>query len=210
MATICSSPRNRLGINDPNQCTGFVHPGNRTYTSPRRYGGTLYREAASHLRRGPVRYSKQQDRLRRPTQSRASHRPDRITVGEIRGAEPRVFLDALNTVHHGSITTLHANGSGDALRGLVHLAVRTSGGVTPADAEQEARASIDVVMHIENRWPPQSTRDVATTLCVTSFIVELFWLVAALPTPYARTHARHRASGRAAQRVWSRFSAACP
>jgi pilus assembly protein CpaF len=77
------------------------------------------------------------------------HRPDRIIVGEIRGAEARVFLDALNTGHQGSISTIHANGAEDALRRIGHLAVRASGGVTPADAEREARASIDVVVHIE-------------------------------------------------------------
>jgi Flp pilus assembly CpaF family ATPase len=36
------------------------------------------------------------------------HRPDRIIVGEIRGPEARVFLDALNTGHRGSLTTIHA------------------------------------------------------------------------------------------------------
>jgi pilus assembly protein CpaF len=37
------------------------------------------------------------------------HRPDRIIVGEIRGLEARVFLDALNTGHRGSLSTIHAN-----------------------------------------------------------------------------------------------------
>jgi pilus assembly protein CpaF len=40
------------------------------------------------------------------------HRPDRIIVGEIRGPEARVFLDALNTGHRGSLSTIHANGAG--------------------------------------------------------------------------------------------------
>jgi pilus assembly protein CpaF len=77
------------------------------------------------------------------------HRPDRIIVGEIRGGEARVFLDALNTGHHGSISTIHANGAEDALRRLAHLAMRVSGGITPADAEQEARNSIHIVVHVE-------------------------------------------------------------
>ena len=57
------------------------------------------------------------------------HRPDRIIVGEIRGPEARVFLDALNTVHRGSLTTIHANSAEDALRRLAQLAMRGSGGV---------------------------------------------------------------------------------
>ncbi len=76
------------------------------------------------------------------------HRPDRIIVGEIRGAEARVFLDALNTGHRGSLTTIHANGAEDALHRLSQLALRGSGGVSLNDVEDECRRSIDVVVHI--------------------------------------------------------------
>jgi len=77
------------------------------------------------------------------------HRPDRIIVGEMRGPEARVFLDALNTGHHGSLSTIHANSAGDALRRLGQLAMRATGGVTPVEAEAEARASIHLVVHVE-------------------------------------------------------------
>ena len=76
------------------------------------------------------------------------HRPDRIIVGEIRGTEARVFLDALNTGHRGSLTTIHANGAHDALRRLSHLAMRSSGNVQLRDIEEECRRSIDVIAHI--------------------------------------------------------------
>ena len=76
------------------------------------------------------------------------HRPDRIIVGEIRGPEARVFVDALNTGHRGSLTTIHANGTEDALRRLSQLALRGSGGVSLNDVEEECRRSIDVVVHI--------------------------------------------------------------
>lgn len=49
------------------------------------------------------------------------HRPDRIIIGEIRGSEARVLLDALNTGHRGSLSTIHANNARDALRRLAHL-----------------------------------------------------------------------------------------
>lgn len=79
------------------------------------------------------------------------HRPDRIIVGEIRGAEARVFLDALNTGHRGSLTTIHANGAGDALRRLAQLAMRGSGGGVPLqDVEEECARSIDVIVHVMN------------------------------------------------------------
>jgi pilus assembly protein CpaF len=76
------------------------------------------------------------------------HRPDRIIVGEIRGPEARVFVDALNTGHRGSLTTIHANGAEDALHRLSQLALRGSGGVSLNDVEDECRRSIDVVAHI--------------------------------------------------------------
>jgi pilus assembly protein CpaF len=76
------------------------------------------------------------------------HRPDHIIVGEIRGTEARVFLDALNTGHRGSLTTIQANGAEEALRRLSQLAMRGSGGVSLNDVEEECRRSIDVVIHV--------------------------------------------------------------
>jgi pilus assembly protein CpaF len=76
------------------------------------------------------------------------HRPDRIVVGEIRGPEARVFVDALNTGHRGSLTTIHANGAEDALHRLSQLTLRGSGGVSLNDVEEECRRSIDMVIHV--------------------------------------------------------------
>lgn len=79
------------------------------------------------------------------------HRPDRIIVGEIRGREARVFLDALNTGHRGSISTIHANSAEDALRRLAQLAMRGSGGVPLHEVAEECRRSIDLVAHVANQ-----------------------------------------------------------
>jgi pilus assembly protein CpaF len=79
------------------------------------------------------------------------HRPDRIIVGEIRGPEARVFLDALNTGHRGSLSTIHANSAGDALRRLAQLAMRGSGGVPLVDVTEECRRSIDLITHVANQ-----------------------------------------------------------
>jgi pilus assembly protein CpaF len=76
------------------------------------------------------------------------HRPDRIIVGEIRGSEARVFLDVLNTGHRGSLSTIHANGAEDALRRLSQLALRSSGGVSLCDVEEECRRSIHLIVHV--------------------------------------------------------------
>jgi pilus assembly protein CpaF len=76
------------------------------------------------------------------------HRPDRIIVGEVRGAEARVFLDALNTGHRGSLSTIHANSAQDALRRLSQLAMRSSGGVALEAIENECRRSIHTIVHV--------------------------------------------------------------
>lgn len=79
------------------------------------------------------------------------HRPDRIIVGEIRGPEARVFLDALNTGHRGSISTIHANSAKDALRRLAQLAMRGSGGIPLHEVAEECGRSIDLIAHVANQ-----------------------------------------------------------
>ena len=49
-------------------------------------------------------------------------RPDRIIVGEVRGGEALDMLQAMNTGHEGSLTTVHANSADDALSRLETLA----------------------------------------------------------------------------------------
>jgi len=90
------------------------------------------------------------------------HRPDRIIVGEIRGGEARVFLDALNTGHRGSLTTIHSNSVDDALRRLAHLAMRASGNVHLSDIEDECRRSIDVIVQIARVDGVRSVQEILT------------------------------------------------
>ena len=76
-------------------------------------------------------------------------RPDRIVVGEVRGAEVVDMLAAMNTGHTGSLTTCHANGPVDALRRLEALVAQHSPS-WPLDAVREAiHSSIDVVVHVD-------------------------------------------------------------
>jgi pilus assembly protein CpaF len=78
-------------------------------------------------------------------------RPDRIVLGEIRGAEVVDMLAAMNTGHAGSFSTCHANGTLDALRRLESLVVQHSP-TWPLDAVRDTiHASLDVVVHVE-RW----------------------------------------------------------
>jgi pilus assembly protein CpaF len=75
-------------------------------------------------------------------------RPDRLVVGEVRGAEALDLLQALNTGHDGSISTVHANSPLDALRRLSTLALFGGTGL-PHDAIcEQLRASVDVVIQV--------------------------------------------------------------
>ncbi|MGH6896288.1 MAG: CpaF family protein [Geminicoccaceae bacterium] len=71
-------------------------------------------------------------------------RPDRIIVGEVRGAEVLDMLQAMNTGHEGSMTTIHANTPRDALSRLEHMI-----GMTGIDLPMRSmRAQIASALHI--------------------------------------------------------------
>src|SRR5918995_2321457 len=75
-------------------------------------------------------------------------RPDRIIVGEVRGAEALDMLQAMNTGHDGSITTIHANSARDALHRLEML-VLMAGVELPVKAIREQVAGgFDLLVHI--------------------------------------------------------------
>ena len=68
-------------------------------------------------------------------------RPDRLVVGEVRGGEALDMLQALNTGHDGSMSTIHANGTADALARLETLVLMADTGLPLA----AVRAQIGVV-----------------------------------------------------------------
>jgi pilus assembly protein CpaF len=76
-------------------------------------------------------------------------RPDRIVVGEVRGPEALDMLQAMNTGHSGSMTTIHANKPRDALS-RVETLVMMAGFDLPARAIRAQIASgINIVAHLE-------------------------------------------------------------
>ena len=76
------------------------------------------------------------------------HRPDRILVGEVRGSEAFDLLQALNTGHLGSLTTIHANDARDALARL-ELMVAMAGFELPIPVVRQYIASgLSLVVHL--------------------------------------------------------------
>jgi len=76
------------------------------------------------------------------------HRPDRIIVGEVRGAEAFDLLQALNTGHLGSMTTIHSNSAEQALTRLAHCVVSGTAGLPHASVREAIALAIDIVVHI--------------------------------------------------------------
>lgn len=82
-------------------------------------------------------------------------RPDRIVVGEVRGVEVADLLQAMNTGHDGSLTTVHANGAAEALIRLEGMALLA--GVPLAAARAQVGAALDLVIAMD-RGPDGSRR----------------------------------------------------
>jgi pilus assembly protein CpaF len=75
-------------------------------------------------------------------------RPDRIIVGEVRGAEAVDMLQAMNTGHEGSMTTIHANTPRDALTRLENMIGMAGMNLPPKAARQQISAALSVVLQI--------------------------------------------------------------
>jgi len=78
-------------------------------------------------------------------------RPDRLLVGEVRGAEAMQLLQALNTGHDGSLCTVHANSAVDALDRLAGLVLQAGEGWPLAAVNRLVVRAVDVVVHVERR-----------------------------------------------------------
>ena len=76
------------------------------------------------------------------------HRPDRILVGEVRGAEAFDLLQALNTGHLGSLTTIHANSAEQALTRLAHCVLTANVGLPHRSIREAIALAVHLIVHI--------------------------------------------------------------
>lgn len=75
-------------------------------------------------------------------------RPDRIIVGEVRGAEVLDMLQAMNTGHEGSLTTIHSNSPRDAMTRLENMIGMAGLNLPPKAMRQQVSSALNVVMQL--------------------------------------------------------------
>ena len=92
-------------------------------------------------------------------------RPDRIVVGEVRGEEALDMLQAMNTGHDGSLTTIHANSPRDAFGRLEVMVGMASANMGTRSIRQQISSAVDLVAQIA-RMSDGTRRVVALTECV--------------------------------------------
>ena len=113
-------------------------------------------------------------------------RPDRLVVGEVRGAEIADMLAALNTGHEGGCGTLHANSPTDVPARVEALA--TSAGLPREAAHSQLAAAIDVVVHLTRADGRRRLAEVAMLTRRDSGLVEVVPAVSFHPDGSCTTH----------------------
>jgi pilus assembly protein CpaF len=76
------------------------------------------------------------------------HRPDRIIVGEVRGPEAFDLLQALNTGHLGSLSTIHANSAEQALTRMAHCVLTANVGLPHHSIREAIALAVHIVVHV--------------------------------------------------------------
>lgn len=79
------------------------------------------------------------------------HRPDRIIVGEVRGGEAFDLLQALNTGHAGTLSTIHANAAEQALARFASCVVQSGVELPYQAVRYQIADAIDLVLHLGRR-----------------------------------------------------------
>jgi pilus assembly protein CpaF len=98
--------------------------------------------------------------IRRLLRSALRLRPDRIIVGEVRGAEALDLIWALNTGHRGSMSTIHANTPQQALWRLETLAL-SAGDTSELSVRRQLHAAIDFVVQLQREGPARSIDEIS-------------------------------------------------
>ncbi|WP_287994473.1 CpaF family protein [Acidiphilium sp.] len=78
-------------------------------------------------------------------------RPDRIIIGEVRGPEAFDMLQAMNTGHDGSMSTIHANNTRDALARIENMVQMASMGLSPRAIRMQVVSAVNLIVQVERQ-----------------------------------------------------------
>src|SRR4051812_25851148 len=130
-----------------NALSGFIPPGERVVTIEDSAELQLRRPHVIRLEaRPPNVEGRGEVTIRRLVRNALRMRPDRIVVGEVRGAEALDMLTALTTGHDGSLSTIHGGDAAEALRRLETLALMAGLGLPHEAIRQQVADAIDLVV----------------------------------------------------------------
>lgn len=92
-------------------------------------------------------------------------RPERVIVGEVRGAEALDMLQAMNTGHDGSLSTGHANSTQDMLSRLETMVLQGAAGLPLEAIRQQIASAVDIIIHLSRlRDKSRKTMEIAEIL----------------------------------------------
>jgi len=126
-------------------------------------------------------------------------RPDRIIVGEVRGDEALDMLQAMNTGHDGSLTTIHANSARDALYRLDTMVAMANLNIPDRAIRQQVSSAVDIVVQMTRL--SDGTRKVTAIVELTGMegdvitMQDIFMFDRTGLTPDGRVRGRFRATG---------------
>ena len=132
-----------------NVLSGFIPDHERLVTIEDAAELRLQKEHIVRLEARPAdQYGDGEVRIRDLVINALRMRPDRIIVGEVRGAEALDMLQAMNTGHEGSMTTVHANSPRDAFSRLETMALFAESGLSELALRQQMSSALNIVVQI--------------------------------------------------------------
>lgn len=135
-----------------NALAAHIPPGHRIVTVEEAAELRLPQEHVVRLEARPPNAEQAGEvRVRELVRNALRMRPDRLIVGEARGPEAFDLLQAMNTGHDGSFSTLHANSPPDALRRLETMVLLADVAIPLTAVRQQIAAAVDVVVHVARR-----------------------------------------------------------
>ena len=133
-----------------NILSSFIHPEERIITIEDAAELRLKQEHVISLETRLTNYEGEGEvTIRDLVRNSLRMRPDRIIVGEVRGKEAFDMMQAMNTGHEGSITTLHANGPVDALNRLETMILMNEMSIPVAAVRGYIENAIDIIIQID-------------------------------------------------------------